>query len=235
MYEILHQEAPHDELEFYLSYAKKGMKILEPLCGSGRFLIPFMERGWDISGIDLSEEMLKKLKQKAPHAKILQGDILEYISPVLFDYIFISSGSISLFTDIRLCKIILSRLKDLLAQKGKLFFAVDTVAQRCPDDIDYKTSISVNTEEGYSLFLKNKNHYDEKTHTQFSPGFYELYKGNELVQREFMDFQTHLYTLGEMEDILKQSGFNRISVYSSFSKAPAVNNSSEMFLYECSC
>lgn len=152
MYEILHQEAPHDELEFYLSYAKKGMKILEPLCGSGRFLLPFMGRGWDISGIDLSEEMLKKLKQKAPHAKVLQGDIIEYTSPVLFDYIFISSGSISLFTDIRLCKIILSRLKELLAQKGKLFFAVDTVAQRCPDDIDYKTSISVTTEEGYSLF-----------------------------------------------------------------------------------
>ena len=29
MYEILHKEAPQDELAFYLSYAEKGMKILE--------------------------------------------------------------------------------------------------------------------------------------------------------------------------------------------------------------
>lgn len=29
MYEILHKEAPQDELEFYLSYAKEGMRILE--------------------------------------------------------------------------------------------------------------------------------------------------------------------------------------------------------------
>lgn len=29
MYEILHREAPQDELAFYLSYAKKGMKILD--------------------------------------------------------------------------------------------------------------------------------------------------------------------------------------------------------------
>lgn len=29
MYEILHKEAPQDELLFYLSYAEKGMKILE--------------------------------------------------------------------------------------------------------------------------------------------------------------------------------------------------------------
>ena len=49
-------------LNFYLSYAEKGKKILEPLCGSGRFLVPFVERGLDISGIDLSNEMLQKFK-----------------------------------------------------------------------------------------------------------------------------------------------------------------------------
>ena len=73
MYEILHKEAPQDELEFYLSYAEKEMKILEPLCGSGRFLIPFLERGYDIKGIDLSTEMLAKLNEKAPNAKRYTG------------------------------------------------------------------------------------------------------------------------------------------------------------------
>ena len=33
MYEILHKTAPREELDFYLSYAEKGKKILEPLCG----------------------------------------------------------------------------------------------------------------------------------------------------------------------------------------------------------
>lgn len=78
MYEILHAEAPQDELNFYLSYAEKGKKILEPLCGSGRFLVPFVERGLDISGIDLSNEMLQKLKQKLPEAKVVQADIIKY-------------------------------------------------------------------------------------------------------------------------------------------------------------
>ena len=64
MYEILHESAPGDELNFYLSYAEKGMSILEPLCGSGRFLIPFLERGFEICGLDLSEEMLAKLKRR---------------------------------------------------------------------------------------------------------------------------------------------------------------------------
>ena len=58
MYEILHEQVPKDELNFYLSYAEKGMKILEPLCGSGRFMIPFIQQGFDITGIDLSKKML---------------------------------------------------------------------------------------------------------------------------------------------------------------------------------
>ena len=88
LYELLHQEAPEDELDFYLSYAEKGKKILEPLCGSGRFLVPFLQRGFDISGIDLSGEMLNKLKEKAPNARVVQADVTEYCPDETFDYIF---------------------------------------------------------------------------------------------------------------------------------------------------
>ena len=125
------------------------MKILEPLCGSGRFFIPFLERGYDITGIDLSTEMLAKLDEKVPNAKVFQKDILEYDSTVKYDYIFISSGSVSLFTDMDLCKRILHKIKDLLKRDGKFVFAVDTIADKYPNDTDYKTSISVKTKEGY--------------------------------------------------------------------------------------
>lgn len=131
MYEILHGQAPQDELDFYLSYAEKGKKILEPLCGNGRFLIPFLERGFNIYGIDLSKEMLDKLKQKAPNAQVIQADIANYTIQEIFDYIFIPSGSISLFTDMRMCESILQKMKKLLAVGGKFVFAVDTVFTRC--------------------------------------------------------------------------------------------------------
>ena len=234
MYEILHKEAPQEELSFYLSFAEKGMKILEPLCGSGRFLIPFLERGFDISGIDLSAEMLAKLNEKAPNAKVFQKDILEYDSTEKYDYIFISSGSVSLFTDMDLCKKILHKMKDLFKKDGRFIFAVDTIADKCPNNSDYKTSISVKTKEGYELILKGKNYYDEKTHTQYSPSIYELYDGAKLLQQEKMDFQTHLYELGEIEPYLREIGFTKLNVYSSYDKKIAENNLTEMFLYECS-
>lgn len=156
MYEILHEQAPQDELDFYLSYAEKGKKILEPLCGSGRFLIPFLERGFDIFGMDLSEEMLGKLKRKAPNARVMQADIISFTAEEKFDYIFIPSGSISLFTDMSVCKGILQKMKELLAPGGKFVFAADTVFDRCDEDSGYQTSVLVKTKEGFDLLLKGK-------------------------------------------------------------------------------
>lgn len=233
MYEILHSEAPRDEFNFYLSYAKEGMKILEPMCGSGRFLVPFLKLGLDITGIDLSREMLDKLKEKVPKCQIVHEDILKYETEEKYDYIFISSGSVSLFTDMNMCQKILLKIKSLLKQGGKFVFAVDTIADRCLDDTDYKIGVSVKTKEGYDLILKGKNTYDEITQTQYSPSFYELYDQDILLQQEFMDFQTHLYKLGELDQYLHDIGFSKVIVYSSFDKDIALNNETEMFLYEC--
>ncbi|WP_295158066.1 bifunctional 2-polyprenyl-6-hydroxyphenol methylase/3-demethylubiquinol 3-O-methyltransferase UbiG [uncultured Brachyspira sp.] len=233
MYEILHKKAPEDELNFYLSYAEKGKKILEPLCGSGRFLIPFIERGFDIIGIDISDEMLKKLKLKMPNAKIIHTDIIKYSPKEKFDYIFISSGSVSLFTDINICKQILSRIKKWLSESGKFVFAVDTIANRCIDNNDYNISASVKTKENFEIVLKSKNYYKEQT--QFSPSIYEMYNNNaELLKSEFMDFQTHLYKYGEMEQYLKEAGFTQIKTFSSFEKEIAADDKCDMFLFECS-
>ena len=151
-----------------------------------------------------------------------------------FNYIFIPSGSISLVTDMNVCRIILQKMKELLAPEGKFVFAVDTVFGRCDEDSEYKVSVSVKTKEGYDLILKMKNHYDEKAQTQFSPSIYELYNGAELLQRENMDFQTHLYRYGEMEKYLRECGFRSISTYSNYQKAAAVDDRCEMFIYECS-
>lgn len=115
----------------------------------------------------------------------------------------------------------------------KVCFCSDTVADRCAEDEDYREDVSVTTKEGLRLCLRTKNHYDEESRTQFSPGIYELYDGETLLQEEFMDFQTHLYGFGEMEQYLEEAGFKVEAVYSSFSKQEAADDSCEMFLFEC--
>lgn len=111
--------------------------------------------------------MYEILYEKAPGADVVCADITQYAAKQRFDYIFISSGSVSLFTDMELCKAVLKKMKELL------------------------------------------------------------------LPEEFMDFQTHLYSFGEMEAYLEEAGFKVEAVYSDYSKHAAEDDSCEMFLFEC--
>jgi ubiquinone/menaquinone biosynthesis C-methylase UbiE len=75
------KDKAHTEKE--LSYLKrilnKDMKVLDIGCGYGRFTIPLAESGYDIEGIDLSNNLLKKAKQdskkKGLNIKFKLGDM----------------------------------------------------------------------------------------------------------------------------------------------------------------
>jgi SAM-dependent methyltransferase len=53
------------DIPFYLEYAEQcGSPILELACGTGRVLIPIAEAGYEIYGLDLSENMLDRCRSK---------------------------------------------------------------------------------------------------------------------------------------------------------------------------
>ncbi len=57
-------EAP--ELEFYASQIQRsGEPVLDVACGTGRLLVPLLERGVDIDGVDVSQDMLDRCKRRA--------------------------------------------------------------------------------------------------------------------------------------------------------------------------
>ncbi|MDO5042706.1 MAG: class I SAM-dependent methyltransferase [Slackia sp.] len=232
MYEKLHQEAPENELAFYLSYAEPGMRVLEPLCGSGRFLVPFEQRGFDITGVDLSREMLDKLKEKSPDAKVFLADATQCPDAGPFDYIFIPSGSMSLFTDEETCREMLLAMRAMLAPQGVFVFSVDTVnsIRRTDEPV---IDAQVDMGPGKTLVLKSTYSFDDEAKVQMAPGLYELWEKETLIRSETMDFRIRLYEMGEMERLLAEAGFSSVRAYSSFEKTEALDNSCECFIYEC--
>lgn len=233
MYEILHPVAPKDELDFYLSYANNASKILEPLCGSGRFLVPFMENGLDIQGFDLSKEMLDELLIKKPLAKVFHKSIDDFDTNKKYDYIFITSGSMSLFTTEEEVFRVLVKIKKLLTKNGKFVFAVaSTVNNQVPHD-DYVEDCSVKTDKGYKLILKSKNYFKEDSKVLYNPSIYELYEGDKLIQSEEMDFRIRLYDIGQLDKLILKAGFTDTKLYSSFDKSLPIDENSKTLLYEC--
>jgi SAM-dependent methyltransferase len=53
------------DIEFYLNLARQcGSPILELACGTGRLLVPLLEAGCEVCGIDISENMLALCQRK---------------------------------------------------------------------------------------------------------------------------------------------------------------------------
>lgn len=80
-----------------------------------------------------------------------------------FDYIFITSGSVSLFTEDEPLKKMLGSTRGALCRKGLFVFAVDTIACVEPDDDDYLITARARIDARRELVLKTENRFDAQT------------------------------------------------------------------------
>ena len=64
-------------LDQFLSTVKKGGKILDAGCGPGNFAKYFFNHGFEVQGIDLSEEMIKIARSKVPEVQFDLMDMRE--------------------------------------------------------------------------------------------------------------------------------------------------------------
>ena len=81
---------------------KPGMRLLDVGCGTGRHSIEFARRGYRVTGVDLSEDMLARAKQKAQLAEVqvefLCVNAVEFSGEGQFDACYcLCEGALSLF------------------------------------------------------------------------------------------------------------------------------------------
>lgn len=90
------------ELSFYKKYFTKDQRLIEFGCGSGRILIPLLEKGFDLSGLDISKGMLKhlrpKLKQRKLTTKIFNKDLTNFSLKTKFDGGILSQRTLNFIT-----------------------------------------------------------------------------------------------------------------------------------------
>src|SRR5947209_13036136 len=65
VYDLVGKDIPYG-LDFYVGLARAAQgPVLEIACGTGRILLPCLQAGVDIEGLDLFEPMLQRLRAKA--------------------------------------------------------------------------------------------------------------------------------------------------------------------------
>lgn len=214
VYESDKSVANNKELDFYLSFAN-GKKVLEPMCGNGRMLIPFMQKGIDIEGFDMSEEMLIMCVEKGKKLNlepiVSKQRIEDFTSEKKYDLVMIPIGSFSLVPE-TLVDRSLRNMKSVLASDGKLLITIVTT----PDEVE-EIPEWLKTNElliGEELIIEyRKVHYKEDEKVLFIQLKYESKVDGQLVKTELMDFPIRVYGLGEFEDLLKENGFKDVVIH----------------------
>ncbi len=96
--------APTEALAYYLGRAREvGGRILEPMCGSGRFLIPMLQAGVRVDGVDCAPAMLEACRRRANALGLeveLYAQGLEALAlPHRYALAFVPAGSIGLIAE----------------------------------------------------------------------------------------------------------------------------------------
>ena len=236
-YEIDKPNAPEDALNFYLAYAKlaKG-PIYEPMCGTGRFFIPMLERGFDIEGSDASTFMIsiceKKCRAKKLNPKLYHCFLHEMISDKQYALIFIPSGSFGLITAVSQAKLSLKALYNMLLPNGKLVFEIETM-NALPKEFQVEQYSQVHTSKKEEIILlKTYSTYQNDTQVLQTICRYELIRDNKIIKTETEDFNVRYYQDNEIDSWLEDVGFSRILKYKPYEQV-SPSTKEDAIIYEC--
>jgi SAM-dependent methyltransferase len=237
-------DKPHDEqgqeFQFYARYCKQACgPILEPMCGSGRFLIPLLQAGFEIEGFDASVHMLDALRYKyerlygaSAKPPVSHAFVQDFSSEKCYELIFIPFGSFGLIIDR------LDALKSLevlyrhLMSGGILVLEIETLASYSLAASPWRYGVHTRA-DGAQIVLNAHVSYDESAQLYEAACCYELVVDGSVQQRETEFFKQHLYRFDEMDELLAHFPFSRVKKYQNFEKGEAQDKGSPLLIYEC--
>lgn len=101
-FDLVFRDETPAEIEFFAAvferYADGPVRTLyEPGCGSGRLVVGMAARGYQVTGLDLNRPSLdylrRKLRRRGLTAEVIEGDMVDYCSPVPVDAAFCTFNS----------------------------------------------------------------------------------------------------------------------------------------------
>jgi SAM-dependent methyltransferase len=210
-YDLDKPDPPKHELAFYWQLfedgggVEEGVPVLELMCGSGRFLLPFAERAADIDGVDASPQMLAACRAKLA-ARGLNAGIYEQFTqdldlPREYGYAFLPAGSFTLLDDADAIAT-LARVRAHLRDGAT--FAFECMTPRADEAFPWRA------------FERSWTRPDGATITQraVEPGLdvYELRVEGEMMAMEEERITYHYWEQRDLETALLDAGFASVRV-----------------------
>jgi SAM-dependent methyltransferase len=237
-YDLEKHENDDQELLFYLKKALQANgPILEPMCGTGRFIIPMLQAGLDIEGFDASPHMLDALKKNCETLGIKnppawQEFAQDFKSDKRYQLIFVPFGSWGLITNIEDSKKSIANLYEHLKQGGKLILEIETTTSVPTQCGVWRRSVNTR-DDGSKIALNHIASYRPETQIFKSHCIYESIVNNKVEKKEEEDFQQYLYRHDELDSILQAANFSVIKKYPAHDPTKPTTKDTPIIIYEC--
>jgi SAM-dependent methyltransferase len=219
--EIWEKAIPTDvtkqEVDFLLSELnlKKGQHILDIPCGFGRHAIELSKKGFNVTGIDISETFIKGLTEKIISEKLnikaIQADILAMQLNEKFSGAVCLGNSFGYFNIDRM-KLFVEKVSSSLEIGSKFIINSGMIAESIlPNFLNYSKNKSYNVG---NITMDVANIYNVEDSYMISNLLY-----TKEGKTEEHSFKHYVFTLGQVKRLLKLYGLSTIATYSSTAKA----------------
>jgi SAM-dependent methyltransferase len=238
LYDLLLKDIPYG-LDFYVGLAKEAKgPVLDIACGTGRILLPCLQAGVDIEGLDLFEPMLKTLRAKGAalglSPKLHQADMSDFSLARKFALVMIPFNAfihnMTQETQLR-C---LNLCREHLLPGGRLVFdtffpALEFVSAPAGTRV-------LEGEFPHPVTGRTMRMYDTRTVDRVEQLFHSLNEieevaadGSVKVIHRALDHSRFFYK-HEMELLLRIAGFSHWEIYGEFDGSPLTRENNAMIV-----
>lgn len=218
-------------LEFSLRHLGKRKRVLELACGTGALAVEFAKDQFEVTGLDLSEEMLMMASERAQKEEVelqlVQGDMLDLSEIGTYEAVTCFSDSICYMSDEQAVQQVFDGVYQLLEDEGIFIFDVHSTYQI--DEVFPAYSYHYQTEEFAFLW---DSYPGEEAHSieHFLTFFVQDEEG--LFTREDELHTERTYSLETYQRLLENTGFQKLEIYADFIDV-APNEKSRRWFFVC--
>lgn len=233
VYDTVMDETLYEKwLAFSLRHLPSGKrKVLELACGTGALAVAFAKAGFNVTGLDLSEEMLTLASDRAYEEDVeinwIAGDMLDLTDIGTYEAVTCFSDSLCYMPDETAITKVFQGVYDLLVADGYFIFDVHSTYQIDQVFPDY--SFHDQTEDFAFLwdsYPGDVPHSIEHFLTFFVKSQAETFERFDELHHE------RTYPLATYQDLLQQVGFDQIEIAADFTD-DAPNDESRRWFFVC--
>ena len=210
----------------------KGQSVLELACGTGALAVTLKKHGYDVTGLDLSANMLSLASERAfsegVQLPLIEGDMLDLSEIGQYDVVTCFSDSICYMPDASAVLNVFKEVYQTLNEEGTFLFDVHSIYQ-----IDNIFPGYMYNDQSEEISFLWQSYAGETEHSiEHDLTFFVYEEATDRYERFDETHKERTYPIEMYREMLQQAGFTSIFTRAEFGESD-INDESTRWFFTC--